>query len=125
MSITTHLTPADLYKIQNKRIKTYRKIWYFFYDFAKRIEKWEDLSEYRIGAIHKEYWIDPRTSRKYFWQFFYKIWTKKIFSFTKKDIMVINQIITWYKDYYNLNKAQSRMAKYLIYFLIQKTKWAR
>ena len=116
----------DIYRIHNKRVKTYRKIWYFFYDISQRYKN-NDIQQidYLTSDIKREYWIDPRTAKKYFWQFLFTVSRKNVFIFKKEDIILINQIVWLFKDYANLPTGRQRMSKYVIYFLLQQLKWVK
>ncbi len=122
----TSLSIQDIYKIRNKRIKTYRKIWECLYNIAKEYKlNNKKFEEYKISDLYHEYNIDPRTANKYFWEFFVKIWNKKFFIIWNSEIDLINEIIISYKKYTWLNKKQYKMSKYIIYFLLQFNKWVK
>jgi hypothetical protein len=125
---STWLTILDYIKIKNKRIWTYRKIWWFFYDISKRYLFWSIKTDnYNTTDLKKDYEIDPRTIKKYVWEFIYKESWKNILILKKEDIILIDQSIWIYKDYQNLPYARQKMIKFLIYFLLHKTKteWAK
>jgi len=107
----------DIWRIQNKRIKTYKKIWSFLCDIKRKLEEWEQVDDITMKQIYKDYNIEPRTQQRYFWQYLHKIWRKKILLLTQNDILAFNEVINIYKQYMLLPDKQQKLIKYIIYFL--------
>lgn len=110
------LNNIDIYKLKNKRIKYFKKIWYIVKDIYNWIQlkqlKW-DIS---INQISIRYKLDPRTVKKYFrWFIKENLRYKNSINLDDYDLMTIERTIEFI-NIFNLRKTkQKKIVTYLLY----------
>ena len=112
------LSPADIYRIHNKRKKTYKNIWQILSDLQMLEEKWNVDWPFYLKKIRDKYNIDERTIKKYLKWFVYKIWRNSLILLDDSDLLVIKETITAMRRFENLSKNHQKLAKYITYNMI-------
>jgi len=115
--IQKNIKIEDIWRIQNKRLKTYKKIWAFLCDMKLKLERGEQTEDITMKQIYKEYNIEPRTQTRYFKEYLHKLGRKKILLLTQNDILAFNEVIQIFKQFKSLPDRQQKLIKYIIYFL--------
>ena len=109
------LSPTDIYKMHNKRKRTYKKIWQIITDiYSDQVNNIQTETLY-LKKLRIKYNIDERTLKRYLKGYIFKIWRNSILILNDLDLHVINETIMTVNKYLELKEKNQRLAKYIVY----------
>lgn len=112
------LTNIDIYRIHNKRKKTYKNIWFMLNDLYNKIkfDWWIKHSiELWVSKIWLAYKIDTRTIKRYLKPFIYKEWNRSKLILNEFDLYTIEKAIEISTQYEIQKEKHKKIIKYIIY----------
>lgn len=112
------LNKIDIYKIRNRKIQTYKKLWFIINDLYYQEINWNIKEPLYLKNLSDKYKIDHRTIKKYLNEFIFDIWNKKIFIINESDINIIEKTKQNYDLFDFLPKKHKKLVKVLIYHLL-------
>lgn len=110
------LTNIDIYKLKNRRIKYFKKIWYIVKDLYNWIKSKEIKWDISINQIALRYKLDPRTVKNYFkWFVKEDLKYKNSISFDDYDILTIERTIEFIWLFNLLKTKHKKIITFLLY----------
>lgn len=110
------LTNIDIYKLKNRRIKYFKKIWYIVKDLYNWIKSRELNWDISINKIALRYKLDPRTVKKYFkWFVKEDLRYKNSIRFDDYDLLTIERTIEFIGVFNLLKTKHKKIITFLLY----------